>query len=406
MTLPEAVQAWDARLGVARAPGALAILDDLDPAIAGATADLLAALLSAAELRDAAYAGIADADILRLTSSESSPEAAALAERVDTARVKAGAALLAQAVQAAMPSLEAYRAALPAVSVVAAAPPVVNLPPVLVLDPFGVASLYTKDAVLALDVGGDDTYDMNAGGSIIGIGPTGDSSTYQVNLGLLAVGGEFEDATVSITAALALDLQGNDHYGVRKAPRPGSDDDKCTNDPIIRRIVIQGSGSGGIGMLVDALGDDAYDAKTLGQGEGHIGGVGVLVELAGNDHYTAIRDAQGAGVLGGAGFFVDALGDDTHIFAAPAGGQWNVDSIRCDATARLGLGGATLASEGTYVDLAGADTYRIGSEGLGFGATAFGAFADLGGAVDDYGGFPARGNNQQVPSAGGVFVDA
>jgi hypothetical protein len=398
-SLPDLVRAWDARLGVVRDPAELQVLDQLDPELASTVADLLGALLAAAEVRDDVFEGVSDEELLSRADDVDG------AVPVDGAPLRAAAAGLAQVVETALPRLEAYASRLPTVSAPLATPPLVSLPPVLVLDPLGVPTTFTKDAALALDVGGDDLWDMNAGGSLIGIIPTADPASCQFNaLNLVAVGCEFNDAIVSITASLAIDVSGNDHYGVR---RPAQlQDTACTTASIIRRIVMQGAGSGGLGMLVDAAGDDVYDAKTLSQGMGHIAGVGVLADLGGNDAYTAIRSSQGAAILGGVGVFLDAGGHDTHTFAGPPGGIFNVDAGACDATARFGLGAAAVAADAYFYELDGDDTYRVSPLGLGEATLGHAVFLDRAG-TDDYGGYPGRGNGVRLVNSGGMglFVD-
>lgn len=399
-SLLELVHAWDARLGVARDPAELQALEGLDPQLADAVAELLAALLAAAEVRDEVFAGISNDEILARADDLDGPVVA------DNAALRAAASGLSETVDAVLPILQAFADRLPTVSAPLGVPPLVNLPPVLVLDPLGVATDFTKDAVLALDLGGDDLYDMNAGGSIIGIIHTADPATCQVNgANIVSVGCEYHDAIVSITAALAIDVGGNDRYGVRKTPQ--FQDASCqTSTPIIRRIVMQGAGSGGLGMLVDVSGNDVYDAKTLSQGHGHISGVGVLVDMAGDDSYTAIRSSQGSGVLGGSGVFADLGGRDTHTFAAPAGGIFNVDSGQCDATARLGLGAAAVAATGYFYEHEGDDSYKISPIGLGEANLGHGVFVDRAG-TDNYNGYPGRTNGARTVNSGGqgLFVD-
>ncbi len=101
----------------------------------------------------------------------------------------------------------------------------------------------------------------------------------------------------------------NDTYGVFKSPRtvdhnlpatgPRKVDGDCTSDRLVRRIVLQGSGFEGNGLLIDSGGADTYLGKTAAQGSGHVGGVGVLRDLGrGNDRYVAIRNSQGFSLVG------------------------------------------------------------------------------------------------------------
>src|SRR5438477_619315 len=78
-----------------------------------------------------------------------------------------------------------------------------------------------------------------------------------------------------IAAALLLDMAGNDTYGRVKPPEPDADG-WCTDDPLVQRIMTEGAGFAGVGVLIDAAGDDTYVGKTMAQGAGHAGGVGIL----------------------------------------------------------------------------------------------------------------------------------
>lgn len=396
-TLAELVAQADARLGVVRPAGATDALATLDPALAEVVADLLHALLEAAAERDAAFAGVADAKILALADTEAlTPAAEAILERVDAERLRVASLRLARAVDLATPRLQAL-APLPVPGPALAPAPPIDLFPVLGIDPLGVANAFPRDYVLSVDLGGNDVYDNNAGGSIVFGGGfiVGDPATFGPCAAGWCVGGEYEDAAVSITASLAIDVAGDDTYGVYKTPsgKGGSRDHLCTQGPLVRRIVVQGSGSGGIGMLVDLAGNDAYRGKTLAQGNGHVQGVGVLFDATGNDRYTAIRSAQGSSVLQGVGVQVDLAGDDVHEMKAPPGGIWNVDRNRCDAGERLAMGASVIQGASLFLEASGNDVYDVDSQALGH-VDAFAAaanFLDLGG-LDAYPGWGGRGN--------------
>ena len=162
-----------------------------------------------------------------------------------------------------------------------------------------------RDAALLVDPAGDDVYQQAAGGACADIA----SLIHDCN---------------GLVVALALDLQGNDRYTYSGAP---------TN--------AQGSASvGAIGVLVDVAGHDSYlssfvqtldpapfwggvlgyiDAGVQGYG---LAGAGLLVDATGNDLYQAdvtssrfsIWDfAQGFGNAGGVGIAADGLGDDQWL---------------------------------------------------------------------------------------------
>jgi hypothetical protein len=404
MSLRQAVSAWDAKLGVVRAPGALDVLDALHPQLAAPVAHLLSALLAATELRDEAYAGISDAELFAVIDSHG-PAAQAIAAKVDYLKMRGAAIGLAAAVDEALPALQAYRASLPApVAQTALALPTINLPPVLEIDPLMTATFFEDDAVLIVDLGGNDLFDNNAGGSMIASGPIDtDPSTCQFNI-VVAIGCDMNDANLAFTAALSIDLGGDDVYGSFAPPKPGGRDSRCTTQPIPKRILDQGAGSGGIGFLVEAAGNDLYIGKTVTAGNGHVGGVGVVFELTGNDIWEVIREGTGSADLVGATFFEDTLGDDVYEHYSPVGGIFNADSGRCDATKRFGEGASIIAGFAYFLEAAGNDVYRVNSQAFGsVDGTSTATFIDAGG-VDDYGGFPGRDNGQTVTGAG-TFVD-
>lgn len=413
----ELVRRADARFGVERPAIAYAVLDELDADTADVVADLLAALLRGADERDAAFADVTDAELRALVDDEGSEAALAVAQRVDADRLRRAAVTVAAAVDAARPTLERIAATRAAVEPTPVggplAPPLVDLFPVLGVDPLGIANVYPHDYFLSVDLGGDDVYDNNAGGSIIVRGfIVGDPDTFGPRVGPFTIGGQFEDSQEAYSATLAVDVAGDDTYGVYRAPSTvgGSRDRLCTSDLLVRRVVVQGSGSGGFGILADFSGNDRYRGKTLAQGHGHIAGVGLLFDAAGDDAYTAIRAAQGSAIVQGVGVLVDASGHDRYSMLSPVGGIWNVDRGRCDDTERLALGAAVAQGVGVFVDVTGDDAYDVDAQALGHGdGLGYAAFVDAAGA-DDYGGYPGRGNGVTVRDASAsrvaVFVDA
>lgn len=168
--------------------------------------------------------------------------------------------------------------------------------------------------------------------------------------------------------------------------------------------------SGGIGVLRDLGGDDAYQASTFAQGSGYWQGTGLLLDGGGQDSYDAYYYVQGGaahyaiGALlddGDEGDFVDTLvtpaymhfgaghdysvgifvnegGDDTYVYSGLAAGASNCQGI------------------GLFVDNDGADTYTASSDystGLGnhssecearSAARSMGIFVDSGGDADSY----------------------
>ena len=149
------------------------------------------------------------------------------------------------------------------------------------------ATRHDKDALLIIDLGGDDVYDRPVDRS---------------------------DNEVSVI----IDLGGDDVY----------------------RDHAQGAGVFAVDILLDAAGDDSYQAGDIAQGAG-VFGVGVLWDLEGSDSYQARIFAQGAGFMG-AGLLVDSTGADSYILGS----------------AGQGLGAP--AGHGMLLDAAGNDTYTAG----------------------------------------------
>jgi tetratricopeptide (TPR) repeat protein len=122
---------------------------------------------------------------------------------------------------------------------------------------------YKDDALLIIDLGGNDLYENNAGG------------------------GWYTPAGV----AVVLDISGDDVYD---SDKPG----------------VQGAGLFGTGILWDVEGDDTYHAGDVAQGAGYFG-TGFLCDAKGNDSYNAEIFVQGAGAFG-YGVLMDTEGWDSY----------------------------------------------------------------------------------------------
>jgi hypothetical protein len=128
--------------------------------------------------------------------------------------------------------------------------------------------------------------------------------------------------------------------------------------------------AGGIGILVDGGGDDRYAAKAFAQGTGVDAGVGALIDRGGNDRYDGWLWVQGCGGRRGVGVLLETDGNDAYTVR---GGK--------------GLGVGNDLGTGLLVDFSGGDSYAI--NGLGFGSSqeqGAGWFLELGGE-DSYGAF-------------------
>ncbi|MBI5502050.1 MAG: hypothetical protein HY907_17540 [Deltaproteobacteria bacterium] len=177
--------------------------------------------------------------------------------------------------------------------------------------------------LLLLDLGGDDTY-------------------------LVAAGGAGERG---LPVSIAIDLGGDDRYGYEERPDP-HDGERLPSDeagrwggtadgdgPVsLSRTARQGAarlgigqlfdlGGGrdeyrslrmsqgfavfGAGVLYDDGGDDRYACEAGCQGAG-LFGIGLLLDAGGNDSYRTVNSAQGFGFAGGAGVLYDREGDDEY----------------------------------------------------------------------------------------------
>ncbi len=122
---------------------------------------------------------------------------------------------------------------------------------------------------------------------------------------------------------------------------------------------------GGIGILRDLAGTDAYTAATYAQGFGTVRAVGVLADAGGDDIYNGRGIVQGAGDLAAAGVLVEEGGAD----------EYNQSSI----IAQNGQGTGRELGWGVHFDAGGDDTitYMTPGGGVGLdGGLGFAFFAD------------------------------
>ena len=137
-------------------------------------------------------------------------------------------------------------------------------------------------------------------------------------IGDIVVNG-YDDQRVAETAALLVDLGGNDTYGGsigagNAVPgRVAVVIDASGNDIYASGAArfAHGAGSLSIGMLIDLNGDDQYSAGEMGQGCG-IFGVGLLADFNGNDVYRMGLLGQGFGLFG-ISLLLDVAGRDQYI---------------------------------------------------------------------------------------------
>ncbi len=229
---------------------------------------------------------------------------------------------------------------------------------------------YCKGFGLLLDLAGDDQYIAND--TKIDF-PSPQTPQHNANIGQGSGMGRRADYTdghsLSGGIGILLDAAGNDTY--------------------TGGLFVQGTGYwDGVGMLLDEQGDDSYLGVWYAQAAGAHSGVGILVDGAGNDHYKATMSvAQGAGHDFSVGFFLDRGGNDTYEAGSLSLGAGNANGI------------------GIFWDMGGDDTYKP-TAGLSMGAANYeanglrpsllclGVFVDSGGGHDTYPAGTPAGNSK------------
>lgn len=224
-----------------------------------------------------------------------------------------------RAIDAALPALRSYAATLPVSGERVAGCDQLEQGPVCIAG--SGANTITGDRALVIDLGGDDTHNHSAGGAWLGN-----------------------------PASVTIDLGGNDRYET-VAPTPQGS------------FTVQGAGVIGVGVLVDAAGNDVYTATgadnastPYAHGAGGGAGIGILADLGGNDAYTLTKNlttgsanlgGQGFGDTGGAGLMLDQAGNDTYLVEASSCGGCHVDP---HAFAYAETGGVAIGYDGGGTD--------------------------------------------------------
>lgn len=150
-------------------------------------------------------------------------------------------------------------------------------------------NIHVDDAALILDLGGDDLYLNNAGGTRPGM-----------------------------PVAIVIDWEGDDRYISRENYSQGAGlmgggflIDLSGKDTFISLDGSQGAGFWGIGLLHHGAGNGIYRTRSLSQGVGQAG-IGILLSGEGNDFYECSFEGQALGLFGGAGILIDGSGDDSY----------------------------------------------------------------------------------------------
>lgn len=262
---------------------------------------------------------------------------------------------------------------------------------------------------ILMDLAGNDTYTSKYGAQGFGLFGTGllydaaGNDTYSAEVAAQGCG--------IYGSGVLMDGGGDDTYesyqysqgygftrGVGLLLEGGGDDKYSANDADIRfsgpqtaehnTSMSQGVGNGrrgdyldghswagGVGMLVDGGGDDAYSCGVFGQACAYWYGTGILADKGGSDSYSGVWYVQGSGAHFGLSLLQDDGGDDvykaTMNMAQGAGHDfslgWLEDSTGNDSytAPNLSLGGANANGIGVLWDKAGDDRYR--SKGVTLG---------------------------------------
>lgn len=216
-----------------------------------------------------------------------------------------------------------------------------------------------KDAVLTIDLGGDDVY-LGRHGAGVGYSSVlidmGGDDRYKVpdlNVGAAVLG-----------IGIATDLGGDDIFD------GGS--------------ICFGAGLGGVGIFKKAGGADIY--RTVSESLGFAAsGIGLMIDSGGSDSYSSKVLSQGASFGPGVGWSIDLQGDDVYASSGLSVDSPEFFSARASksqgfATSTPGLDGGM----GMLTDLSGDDSYMASTRAQAYGANrSLGALFDASG-TDSY----------------------
>jgi len=239
-----------------------------------------------------------------------------------------------------------------------------------------------------IDLAGDDRYEMRGPG--LGAAIAGASLVIDHAGQDSYAAGYFGQGAAAFGFGALVDLAGNDRYRLRAWgqgfgaaggigllwDRAGDDAYSAAGEPDAYERGAGLSGAqgaafgfrtmlgGGIGILRDDDGNDSYEAQMFAQGIGYYYGLGLLWDGGGDDRYRAVRYAQGNGVHEAVGVLRDESGNDDYRLSFGVGQGMGLD---------LALG--------VLFDGGGDDAYRAGILAQGTAtANGIGVLADGGGA--------------------------
>jgi len=287
----------------------------------------------------------------------------------------------------------------------------IRIAPAIAMDLAGVDDTYLDNFALIVDIGGDDTYLNNAGGSNInaatcvvhnygagGLIDLAGNDQYVSGRGCGINGGGYgASAGDGLGAGFLVDLGGDDDY-------------------LADSFGVNGGGAfGGPGFLLDVGGNDRFVAASLGTNGGGYLSVGFLLDVGGGDDtYVAANGGTNGGGYYGTGLLADEGGDDAYLLGegpmpptveisfdpgfplVPSGsfpslaglaGPRSYSTPVYNETYRVASiatnGGSFFIGVGFLIDIGGSDRYAAGSEGAnggGYFYAGVGFLVDIGGA--------------------------
>ncbi|MHB9022991.1 MAG: hypothetical protein ACYC7E_02290 [Armatimonadota bacterium] len=220
------------------------------------------------------------------------------------------------------------------------------------------------------DAAGNDVYNALAGAQGMGnfgIGILSDGAgddTYDTYCYAQGCG-------LTLSFGLLLDMSGNDRYTANDTDIifPSAQSPKEHNNSMcqgagsgMRRDYLDNhSLSGGVGMLLDAKGDDKYFGGVFSQAVGYWYGIGILDDREGNDSYRGVWYAQSATAHFAISYLSDGGGDDLYT-----------------VTNCVSNGSAHDYSVSLFLEEGGNDTYDMRGSALGQGLNCgLGMFVDM-----------------------------
>ncbi len=192
---------------------------------------------------------------------------------------------------------------------------------------------------ILIDLGGDDHYhalNHSLGAGIFGWGILWDTDGDDLYVGHTGVEG-----VGFVGGGLLYDAKGNDRYEAHLYSQgfgfvgglgviddlDGNDSYICTGATIDKLryadhnvTLSQGFGygyrpdwSGGVGLIIEHAGNDAYVSDIFGQAASYWFALGSIYDMSGNDGYVSYQYAQGAGIHLSSAGLVDIEGNDAYV---------------------------------------------------------------------------------------------